>query len=189
LERELRNNFSLLNQGARQLGLEILTREVAPMDMDLTIYPDARYLGKVAPRLSREKLSAACRVTGTHLHFGVGSMEEAIAVHNLIVLEIDDLLQRGDHSNGERLRLYQTVSGNGIPPFYESEEHFYTIACEKGFVNNPRDCWYFVRISCHGTVEVRVFGVTENVKEIISWAQKIHNIISYPRYNGGTILG
>ena len=83
----------------------------------------------------------------------------------------------GDHSRGERIRLYQTMATNWRPPIYESSDHFDAVAREQGFAENLRNCWHLIRLSRHGTVELRMFGMTENVDENICWIEAVRDIL------------
>ena len=61
------------------------------------------------------------------------------------------------------------MADNYQPTAYESSEHLFEIARAEGFTDNPRNCWKLIRISIHGTVELRMFGVTDNLDEILEW--------------------
>ena len=175
IEQELLRND---NEGmcvAERLGLRLVVKEVGPKTMRLDVYPDPRYL-EIVKHISRARLSAACRVTGTHIHIGVANIEEAIRVHNVLGLASRQLAVLGDHSEGERLRLYRTMAPDWKVPCYESTEHFFEIAKKKRFAENPRNCWNLVRISRHGTVECRMFGVTPHIDEVISWVSAVRSL-------------
>ncbi|OGL95676.1 hypothetical protein A2348_00015 [Candidatus Uhrbacteria bacterium RIFOXYB12_FULL_58_10] len=162
---------------AKSLDLRLEAIEVAARDMPLDVYPhDARY-ASIAAALPERVLSAACRVAGTHLHVGCASPEEALAVHNALVPHLNPLIALGDHSRGERIELYKMMARNWQPPAYASREHFDAVAREQGFATNLRDCWHLIRISGHGTVELRMFGVTNNVDEIINWILVVRGIL------------
>ena len=164
-------------RAAESVGLRLSAVEVAPADMPLTVYPhDARY-ASIAASIPAHVLAAACRVAGTHFHVGCASAEEALAVHNALVPHLTALADLGDHSNGERLRLYKAMATNWQPPVYASAEHFETVAAEQGFAENLRNCWHLIRVSRHGTVELRLFGMTADPNETISWIQAVRDIL------------
>ncbi len=148
----------------------LVALEVGPEDMPLDVYPDPRYL-EIAKSIPRETLLAACRVTGTHIHIGVGSIEEAVDYHNRLRERLEDFCRLGDHSAGERLRIYKIMAKDWMPPRYDSVEHFHETARAGGFEENPRNCWHLIRISRHGTVELRMFGMTADNDEIVHWAE------------------
>lgn len=147
--------------------------EVGPADMTLETYPDPRY-AEIAKALGEERLRAACRVAGVHVHVQCFGPEDAVHVYNTLRAQLPKLIQLGDHSDGERMRLYGMVVNNlHHPPHIESFEHLYRLACETGWANNPRGCWWTIRISRHGTVEVRVFGATDRIDEVMAYVEAV----------------
>lgn len=176
IEKDLRREQHQAERIARLLNLVLTVKEVAPADIPLDVYPDEPRYVRIVKHLPIEVLRAACQVTGTHVHLGVGSIEEAIAVHNRLREKLNEFIKIGDHSNGERIRLYRVVAKHAEPPHYESVEHFYRIACEQGFDQNPRDCWHMIRISRHGSVEVRAFGMTNDVHKTLEWAKTVREV-------------
>jgi len=162
---------------AQQLGLQLIFLELAEKDMPLDIYPDPRYM-QIAKTIAPKRLEAACRVAATHIHIGMPNIERAILVANHLKNYIDYLCQLGDHSRGERLHLYKVMAQTWNPPYYENVEHFYKIAKETGFTDNPRDCWHLIRISRHGTVELRMFGATASIEEICNWIMIVKRLIA-----------
>ena len=175
LKVELLSKENMGNKVAQKLGLRLLNKEIAEEDMSLDVYPDHRYL-EIAKTISKEKLVAACRVAGTHVHFGVRDINHAIVVNNVLAQHIETFCSLGDHSGGERLRLYRTMAENWKPVVYEGPEHLFEIAEKEEFVDNPRNCWKLIRISIHGTVELRMLGSTENTDEILEWVSFIKSI-------------
>ncbi|MDE1970053.1 MAG: hypothetical protein KGI50_00525 [Patescibacteria group bacterium] len=161
---------------AERLGIALANREVARASMPLDVYPDPRY-ENIVRTISHERLSAACRVTGTHIHVGVRDMEDAIATYNALVPHGEELCALGNHSDGERLRLYKAMATDWKPSCYRNAAHFYAVACARGFAEDPRNCWNLIRISRHGTIELRMFGVTDYVGEVAMWVQRILSIL------------
>lgn len=161
---------------AQKIGCVLSVTEVAPWDMPLDVYPDNIRYQMLATTLPREVLRSACRVMGLHIHRGVCSMNEAIDLHNALLEELPRLTAMGDHSNGERLRLYGDMAIHAKPCQIHSVGQLYERALSQGFVEDPRRDWSFVRISSHGTVEIRVFGMTDNMNEILEWVREIERI-------------
>ncbi|MAF81214.1 hypothetical protein CL628_04350 [bacterium] len=152
--------------------------EVGPEKMPLDVYPDptGRYQ-QIAPVLKSEgKLLAACQVAGTHIHVGMPNHETALRVYNGVIDQVDRLCDLGDHSAGERMRIYRIVRPDFTPPPFPSWEVFHEYALEQGFAENPRDCWNMIRMSRHGTIEFRMFGVARSLKEVFSWAEECHDL-------------
>ena len=159
----------------QQLGFGRLHFEVGPEDMSLAVYPDPRYQ-RISATLSREVLSAACRVIGTHVHIGMPDHEVALKVYNSVVEKVDELCEIGDGSSGRRLDLYRLMAPQWRPMRYDSWENFFEVAQEENFSEDPRHCWTLIRISPHGTIEFRMFGSTDSLEKIIDWAKTCHRI-------------
>ena len=176
IEMGLLANENIGKKISRKLGLILLDQEVAEINMPLNVYPNPRYL-KIARNIPVETLRAACRVAGTHVHIGVSDLVRAIAINNLLVPHFDALCSLGDHSSGERLRLYKTMATNWRPMLYRNPEHLFEVAEAESFTDNPRNCWKLIRISIHGTVELRMFGSTNDIDEILEWVSFIKSII------------
>lgn len=158
-------------------GLCLNYNEVAPVTMPLDVYPDptGRY-AKISKNMPHDVLLAACRVIGTHIHVGMGNHEEALRVYNRVIKETSVLCKLGDHSHGERLKIYKVVAPNAEPMPYDNWDHFFHVGQEAGFVEDPRKCWTLIRISSHGTIEFRMFGTTQSVAEVVSWVQTCHEL-------------
>jgi len=155
---ELNRNDEAAKKILATLDLNFSPLEVAPDSLPDEIYPDPRYL-KIASRISAEQRRAAMRVAGTHVHIGTRDIIQAIAIYNRLRVHLNTLSHFGDHSDGERLRLYKAMAKNWYPPPIKNVQHFFDLACEQGFITSPRSCYWLIRISIHGTVELRMFGV------------------------------
>ncbi len=161
---------------AKKLGVKLITRPVAPPDMALDIYPTPRYQ-EIAKNISADKLSAACRVTGLHIHVGMPNWAEAIRVYNSLRDNLDFLCRVGDRSGGERLRLYKVMAEGWKPPELKDAGHFFQIAKIQGFDQNPRNCYWLIRISPYGTVELRMFDMIENLFEVLGLILTVRAIL------------
>lgn len=159
------------------LGLNPRHQELAPADIPLDVYPDptGRYQ-RIVKDMPEEILRAACRVAATHIHVGMPSREDAIRVHDAVIRECSTLCALGDHSNGERLRIYNVMARDWEPAPFGTWERYRETAFAKGFFTDPRQCWRLVRISAHGTVEFRMFGATEDLSEILGWVRLCHDL-------------
>lgn len=176
LRARLARGQASLRQATRDVGLVFRAMPVAPEGMSLAVYPDERYVQRVVPCLSRLQLEAACRVMGTHIHVGVGSAEEALAVYQACVRLMPRLLRMCGSENMERLRLYRVVAPKCDPPLYASLVEWYAAACALSFADDPRNCWHLIRISRHGTVELRLFPATANLEQIACWAVAVQEL-------------
>ena len=176
IEAGLLANKNMGDKVAIKLGLELLNQEVADVNMPLDVYPDQRYL-EIAEHISEEQLRAACQVAGTHIHIGANNIDQAITINNLLVPNLNTLCDMGDHSNGARLRLYRTMAKNWQPTIYQNPEHLFEISQKENFTDNPRNCWKLIRISIHGTVELRMFGATNDINEILGWISFVKSVL------------
>lgn len=163
--------ITFIKEEAQKHGLEIRFIPVGPEDISMDIYPHNERYQKIQERFQEtpEILRAAYRVAGLHFHFGVSNWEEMKAVYNEFVDELDSLKQLGDPT-GERLAVYQIVAEGAEqdlqPPRIESQEDFYQTAVDQGFAENLKDCWWYVRMTPYGTVEIRVFNTTDDPDQI-----------------------
>jgi gamma-glutamyl:cysteine ligase YbdK (ATP-grasp superfamily) len=114
----------------------------------------------------------------------VGSKEEAITVMDVArdflpailamsarsprkfrkrgLYRMDDLIAQSGGRSSYRFIKYRHMAGDVAPPLLESWERFTEVAHEKGFYDDPRMCWWGLRISPHGSVELRVSDLQEN---------------------------
>ena len=185
VEETLRFLDKYLRTNLREINLEPFYSEVASRKISLKVYPDARY-ERLATALPRNVLRAACRVIGTHVHVGVGDHEEAMRVYNYVAPRWQALAKAGDGSNGRRLKIYREMQPDLEPEPYRGWGDFYEHALRDGFSENPRNNWKLVRISKHGTIEFRMFGATESISKITSWARRCHamcELALYPTQN------
>lgn len=170
---ELTSSWRRAKLVAKKIDAHIAVCEVAPATMTTEIYPrDERYR-VLSMTLPREVLLAACRVTGTHIHIGARDLDHLLRLYNHLASHCGRFAKKGDQSNGKRLELYRVMKPDAEPPQYESLQHFAETAIRQGFYQNPRDCWHLVRMSRHGTVEIRVFGVTEDLDLLMSWVEDV----------------
>jgi glutamate---cysteine ligase / carboxylate-amine ligase len=164
-----------LNWVDKHVGVKRLHTELAPLDMPLDIYPDptGRYQ-QITKDMPIEILRAACRVAATHIHIGMPDMETAIKAYNQARLHTQRLIALGDHTSGERMKLYPIMAPRYMPEPITSFDDFYEQAVQFGFTEDVRKCWTLVRISTHGTIEFRMFGATGSVDQIESWVKECH---------------
>ena len=127
------------------------------------IYPVKRYI-EITETVSQEKLAAARRVAGVHIHVSFPSLDCAIKYYNIFRNYFDHLCALGDHSGGERLRLYKVMAENWHTPLIKDKEHFFSLAKEQGFAEDPRKCYWLIRLSPHGTIEFRMFDIADRHK-------------------------
>ncbi len=176
LKDALSENDRIITQALKQQGLRRSQKEVED-GVPLEAFPDpsGRYQ-KLAEKLDNEKLLAAFSVIGTHIHIGMPNHQVALSVYNKIIEYTDYLCFLGDSSKGKRLKFHRKVSPDFYPRKYKDWHHFFKIAQQKGFAENPRDCWSIIRISTHGTIEFRMFGTSPDIEKVIFWAETCRKI-------------
>jgi gamma-glutamyl:cysteine ligase YbdK (ATP-grasp superfamily) len=186
---EIRDALSALRDQLRQLQEEhsfnLYPSEVGPEDMPLNIYPDleGRY-PRIAQKLTSSDqthvLRAGCRITGTHVHRAIwvpdgvnmDIFDVALRVYNHVIQFTDELLEMGDGSDGERIRLYKQMAPDPTPPRFNSWEAYYARVCQESKKEDPRDIWFWIRISPNGTIEFRPFGMTDDLDVIYEWVTR-----------------
>lgn len=173
---ELSRRFTEGDRRAAQLGLKLDFTEVAPEGMPLDVFPGNPRYSQISQSLGTDRLRAACRVAGLHIHYGVRNWDHAIAVYGRLRESLPQLIAAGDGSKGERMRLYEQVAVRCDPPPLRRKEELYAAAVENGFADSPRNCWWLIRISPYGTVEVRVFGTTRNVDVALNCVRMVQRI-------------
>ena len=166
----LKRNDERGHNTARNIGLALAEIEVGPPGMPTKIFPISRYR-QIKQNVSPEQLIAACRVAGTHVHIGMANIKECITAYNILRKYLDYFCKLGDHSIGERLRLYKTMAQNWMPPRIKDTKNFFEIAEKNNFIEDPRNCHWLIRISIHGTVELRMFGSYRLLSEVTDYAK------------------
>lgn len=161
----------------KNLGIQLVFDDVA-YGISLDVYPDeaGRYQS-IADNMPIKKLEAACSVAGTHIHIGLPSIECALSVYGKLIKHTDELKRMGDKSNGKRLDIYSKAAGNSDPKPLDNMTEWVDDAKQKGYYDDPRKCWYFIRISVHGTIEFRMFSSTPDTEEIKRWARYCRDLV------------
>ena len=165
---------------AEDLNAQMVACEVAPAhDLSYVTSPKPVYDRIVAKR-PEKRWHSGCRVAGTHIHYGCRSLAHALEVHNRLVENVEHFCQIGEHQPKQgksRLELYREMAGDCDPPQYGSAQEWIQRAKTEGFVDSLGSCHDLIRISSHGTVEVRCFGITLDVDEILWWVREVQQII------------
>ena len=129
---------------------------------------DERHL-HIWSSITQERRSAASRVTAVHIHLGVNKAQ-AVALLNACRREqIENLIRMGDHSSGARIRTYRKMAQtDGFPPLFSGFAELMAYIQDHG---GEKNVWDLVRYKpSTKTVEFRMFGATEDIREIIGYA-------------------
>lgn len=174
VERKLEYTQSVVDDCLRRYNLEASHREVA-YHIPLEVYPDERYQN-ITERMSPDELEAACRIIGTHIHIGMPDQETALRAYNKAIKYAERLWKLGDHSDGNRRKLYSIVAPNYSAPRFGTWDDFYEDAVAQGYAEDPRKNWREIRISRFGTIEFRMFGTTRDSRKVAKWCKTCKEI-------------
>lgn len=173
LEREIKRLQDHLFDTLRSMGLRASFTPVAPADMPLDIYPSTRSQ-EIAAEMSPAQLLAACRITARHFHVGMPDHESALRIYNRVRRELTWLEEEGDRSAGARLRIYREATPDWNPPSLANWGELYSLALERGFEEEPRRWWAELRISRHGTLELRTSDASNASQNSVNLARTFH---------------
>lgn len=174
IARDLSAKRARLAELGGRFGFRTNTSPVPPHhDFQVEVYPKPRYL-EIAARVPAEHLKAGW-ITGLHVHVGCDSIGQAILLLNglreFLPLFMSAAAIRplpsgnGYHGRAsERFFSYCGMQPNLVPPHVLGSEHLEELAQSHGFAEDPRRCWWAVRINPHGTVEVRIFDMQETAE-------------------------
>jgi carboxylate-amine ligase len=177
LRRALGRNQATLDAMAGAYGFRISRSPVPLKPFAIDVFPKPRYL-KIRDQFG-ERLRSAY-VAGLHIHVGLGSRDEAIHAMNGVRADLPLFLalsarspvfagQRTDYAS-YRFVKYREMAGEIVPPHLNGWKHFEAIAAVRGYLEDPRMCWWAIRISPHGTVELRICDVQENQQTTLGLA-------------------
>lgn len=172
LREQLVRRDKVLKKALRRLKLTYSLQEVGPTDMPLVINENEERFRELLKKFTLAETMAACRIIGTHVHTGkLRDHESALRVYNRFVRYWPVLAKLGSNSGDRRIWTYSLIKTGHVPIEYSSWEKFYEDAQEKGFADNPKNNWALIRLTTHGTVEVRVFGTTDNINTVCRWVK------------------
>ncbi len=165
----LEQNEHFLKIAEKELGIKRLYCPVAPPDIPLEIFPSKRYQ-KIAKSLSPEKLLAGCRIIGTHIHIGMPDKYTGLQVFNQVVGSCQRLIKIGNSRSSSRLQIYKIVNPNFMPRQYNGWRELFSDAKRRGFSQDIQCWWDLIRLTRYGTIEFRMFGPCEDIRQIVHWA-------------------
>lgn len=169
IERSLQDNRNKLEVLGKEFNFKINTSPLPPSDFEVAVFPKVRYL-EIAKRVPLETLRKSW-ITGLHIHIGCADFVEAINLMNNLRDDLPYFLAASARSPfarvpedlvaSERYFRYLEVCKEIIPPYIFSPQHFEFVAQNHDFHEDPKSCWWGIRINSLGTVEVRVFDSQE----------------------------
>lgn len=176
LESALKKNDATLKALGKEHGFTVCRDPVPTKPFAIHVFPKERYL-RIQERFG-ERLRGAY-VAGLHVHVGLGSGEEAVAAMNYVRVHLPAFLAISARSpatvDGVRYRSYRYVryremAGPTAPPVLRDWAHFAEVARDGGFADDPRMCWWALRVSPHGTIELRVCDIQADVRRTLGLA-------------------
>ncbi|NQT49619.1 hypothetical protein HQ571_02910 [Candidatus Kuenenbacteria bacterium] len=175
LKKDLELAFAEIRGFEKRFKFKTVCQSLPPSEFELTVYPKPRYL-QIIEQIPAERLRNAW-IAATHIHYGLESFEHGIKLLNHFRDKID-LIGELSGVEPERMAIYKKMAGTIEPPIIEDTDHFYKIALEQGFLTDPRQCWWLVRINPIGTLEIRIFKATSDISELIGFAALVKAFIS-----------
>jgi len=175
LAKELRMLEDRMDDALFTLQLRACYTPVAPANMPMDLYPDptGRYQSRFNYMTDEARL-AAFRIIATNVHVGMPDHETALRVYNKLIGDLPYLLEMGDTSEGKRLEIYKSVTADWKPVPFADWGELHRYALEHDFAHDPRSWWSLVRISRHGTIELRTLDATHSLNKVILWARSFH---------------
>lgn len=176
LKSALAANDATMKALGKQHGFKVCRDPVPTKPFSIEVFPTERY------RRIQEQFGERLRgayVAGLHVHVGLGSAEEAILAMNAVRLHLPAFLaisarspftEDGTSYRSYRYVKYRQMAGETVPPFIRDWLRLALIARENGFHEDPRMCWWAVRVSPHGTIELRVCDVQADARRTLGIA-------------------
>ena len=156
LTHDLARLMNVLKRWGQEFCFEVCHECLPPSAFEVEVYPKPRYLD-ILEHLGPERLRNGW-ITSVHIHYGCRDFGQAIRILNHIRTQLDYFSKLSTFgAESKRLEVYAKMCSEIVPPVIDSTEHLYELARNRGFNLDPRSCWWGVRISPHGTVEVRIF--------------------------------
>lgn len=192
LEKNLLRHVHILYEAARKLGLKITmagTHPTANWSKQL-VSPNKRYLNLE----NRIRMPVQRMLTfGIHVHVGLSSGPEAVAVNNGLMNYLPHLLalscsspywvKRDSGMESYRVKIIETLPTTGLPYKLESWDEFcelFGILKKAGTMESFREIWWDTRPHPDfGTVEVRICDAMPLFQDVISIAALVQSLIAH----------
>ncbi len=173
-QRALRRNAFEMDRLAKQYGVMLSRDPVPTKPYSVSVFPSPRFLD--LQRRFGSRLRGAY-VAGLHVHVGVASHEEAVLAMNALRQHLPSFLALSARSprtlSGTRFASfrhfkYLQMAKNVAPPYLPGWKEYAIMARRDGFYDDPRLCWWGVRINPLGTVELRVCDVQNSYNKTLA---------------------
>lgn len=177
LRESLIENDSILDEAASLLGLSYECSEYVDGSRltDLRPNPFNSRHQTIFENISLDQRIAASQVAAVHIHIGVDK-ENIVRCLNVDRNKLYKLIKLGDHSNGKRIEAYSTMAGKQqFPPIFDSVEEVMKYIESKGGEKNVYDLIRYKPST--RTIEFRMFGITDNIDEIINYTRECKRLV------------
>jgi len=204
LKNDLKKHVQVLYQTASKLGVKLSMAGTSPISnwARQTISPLQRYqdiANKIQMPVKR------MLIFGFHVHVGVRSGDEAIAVKTGLMDYIPHLLalstsspfwvKRDSGMESYRVKILETLPTTGLPFKLNNWEEFCELVYvlkKAGTIESIRELWWDIRPHPDfGTVEVRVCDAVPLMDDILSIAALIQSLVAFlaKKYRMGEEMG
>lgn len=192
LEKDLAKHVRVLHEAATKLGLKLVMAGTHPMGFwsEQQLSPSKRYLNLAKNiKMPMYRMLAS----GIHVHVGLRSGPEAVAVNNGIMNYLPHLLalscsspywgKRDSGMESYRVKIIETLPVTGLPYQMSGWEEFCELFCvlkKAGTIETIREIWWDTRPHPDfGTVEVRICDATPLYKDVVSIAALVQSLMAY----------
>ncbi len=192
----IQSSLTLLNQLAQENDLLIAISGTHPFQRwtDRLISDDTRYH---ALHKKFQWLIRRMNVYGLHVHVGVKTGDEALAIMNDVVKYLPHLLALSANSpywqgidtgmQSSRINIIESFPFAGIPKLFNnwSElEHYYLTLKRSGAIHSLKDLYWFIRPNLEfGTLEFRICDALSSVEETMAIVALIQCLVIYSSRN------
>lgn len=192
LKGNLKKYVSLLHEHASKFGMKLTMAGTHPTSnwSRQTISPIPRYqelINKIQMPVNR------MLIYGLHVHVGVRSGDEAIAVKSALMNYLPSLLalstsspywvKRDSGMESYRVKILETLPTTGLPFRLHNWEEFSELVYvlkKAGTIKSIREIWWDVRPHPHyGTIEVRICDAIPIFDDVIAIASLIQALVAH----------
>ncbi len=174
LASDLRRTRANVIHLAESHGLQMTPIGASLLGDPTDVFPAARYLSIRSHLAAKQLRDANC--CGLHIHVGISNPMQGLRVLNELTPHLPFFLALSanspfTHGISRRFFAYQRVAPNLFPPNgLNTWEEMNAVAAAQGFQNDPRRCWWMIRLNPVGTVELRVCDVQVTIERTVQLA-------------------
>ncbi len=195
----LRSRIQGLSKAADELGLDVAVSGTHPFQRwsDRLISSTNRYQNLLQ---KYQWLVRRMNVYGLHVHIGMESGNQALAVSNAAIRYLPHLLALSANSpfwqeldtgmQSSRINIMESFPFAGIPPYFKtwSEiEHYCSTLGRAGAIRTIKDLYWYIRPNLeYGTIEFRICDATPKLDETMALVALIQCLVVFLSQNTQT---